>query len=136
LVRRLRERGGDAALVPESGTGPAAGVVDLVLVEALAAGPGGVLAAPGSMSAAAVAAHRGVPVWAVAGVGRVLPERLWDALVARLDQSDDEPWDRAVELVDASLLTAVAGPEGLIDTNSGLRAATCPAAPELFRAAG
>lgn len=136
LVRWLRDRGGDAALVPESGIGPATGVVDLVLVEAFAGGPGGVLAMPGSMAAAAVAAHREVPVWAVAGVGRILPGRLWDAMLARLDASGSEPWDRDAELVEADLITAVAGPDGLADTESGLAVSTCPAAPELFRAAG
>jgi hypothetical protein len=111
-------------------------VADLVLVEALAAGAGGVLTAPGSMAAAAVAAHRNAPVWAVTGVGRVLPERLWDAMVTRLDATGTEPWERDVELVEASLLSAVVGPEGLVETERGLTAATCPAAPELFRAAG
>jgi hypothetical protein len=136
LVRRLRDRGTDAELVQESGAGPAAGVADLVLVEALAAGPGGVLAVPGSLAAAAVAAHRNAPVWAVTGAGRVLPERLWTAMVTRLDSSGSEPWERDVELVEASLLSSVVGPEGLVDTGLGLAAATCPAAPELFRAAG
>jgi hypothetical protein len=136
LVRRLRDRDTQAELVPESGTGPAAGVADLVLVEALAAGPGGVLAAPGSMAAAAVAAHRNAPVWAVTGAGRVLPERLWDAMVTRLDSSGSEPWEREVELVEASLLSAVVGSEGIVDTDLGLTTTTCPAAPELFRAAG
>src|SRR5438270_648824 len=58
FVRRLRERGSDAELVSESGVGPAAVVADVVLVEAMAAGPAGVLAAPGSMAAAAAAGLR------------------------------------------------------------------------------
>jgi hypothetical protein len=136
FVRRLRDRGNEAALVLDSGTGPAAAVVDLVLVEALAAGPGGLLAAPGSLAAAAVAAHQAIPVWAVTGVGRVLPERLWEAMVTRLDDSGEEPWERPVEVVPAGLLTRVLGPEGAQEVESGLRASTCPAAPELFRAAG
>lgn len=136
FVRRLRDRGGEAALVPESGTGPAAAVAEVVAVEALAGGPSGVLASPGSMAAAAVAAHRGIPVWAVTGTGRVLPQRLWDALLARLDASGSEPWDRSVELVPASLISAVIGPDGPKEPDAGLRATTCPAAPELFRPAG
>jgi hypothetical protein len=136
LVHRLQARDFDAALVHESGVGPAAVVSDMVLVEALAAGPAGVLAVPGSMAAAAVAAHQQVPVWAVTGVGRVLPGPLWDALLARLDASGIEPWERSVEVVPATLISAVIGPEGVAATEEGLLRATCPAAPELFRAAG
>jgi hypothetical protein len=136
LVRRLQDRGVDAELVAESGVGPAAVVADVVLVEALAAGPAGVLAVPGSMAAAAVAAHQRVPVWAVIGVGRLLPGPLWDALLSRLDESGIEPWDRSVEVVPADLLTQVVGPDGALDTSDGLARATCPPAPELFRPAG
>jgi hypothetical protein len=136
LVRRLNDRGSDAVLVTESGVGPASVVADLVVVEALAAGPAGVLAVPGSMAAAAVATQQQVPVWAVAGVGRVLPGPLWDALLARLDSSGIEPWDRPVEVVPAALISQVVGPDGALATHDGLQRATCPAAPELFRAAG
>jgi hypothetical protein len=136
LARRLRDLGSDASVVPESGTGAAAAVCDLVLVEAVAAGSSGVLAAPGSLAAAAVASYRAGSVWAVIGVGRVLPERLWDSLLSRLDASGEEPWDRDVELVPAALLSQVVGPEGVTDVDAGLRQATCPAAPELFRLAG
>ena len=130
FVRRLRDRGNEAALVLDSGAASAAAVADLVLVEALAAGPGGLLAAPGSLAAAAVAAHQEIPVWAVAGVGRVLPERLWEAMVTRLDDSGAEPWDRPVEVVPATLLTRVLGPDGAQEVEAGLRASTCPASPE------
>jgi hypothetical protein len=136
LVRRLRDHDGSAVLVPESGVGPASVVADLVMVEALAAGPAGVLAAPGSMAAAAVAAHQQVPVWAVTGVGRVLPAPLWDALLARLDESGIEPWDRSVEVVPSQLIQQVVGPDGLVESEVGLLQATCPPAPELYRAAG
>jgi hypothetical protein len=136
LARRLSDRGSDVALVPESGVGPAAVVADLVIVEALAAGPAGVLAVPGSLAAAAVAAHQQVPVWAVAGVGRVLPAPLWDALLSRLDESGSEPWDRGAEVVGADLIGQVVGPGGPATTAEGLQAATCPPAAELFRAAG
>jgi hypothetical protein len=136
LVRRLRDRGAEAVLVPETGVAAASVVADLVLVEALAAGPAGVLAVPGSMAAAAVARHQQVPVWAVVGVGRVLPGPLWDALLARLDDSGIEPWERSAEVVPAALISQVVGPEGPETTEEGLQRATCPAAPELFRVAG
>lgn len=136
LVRRLLDRDTDAVLVRESGAGPAAVVADVVVIEALAAGPAGVLAVPGSMAVAAVAGHQQVPVWAVAGVGRVLPGPLWDALLARLDESGVEPWDRSAEVVPADLISLVVGPDGVLEAADGLQRATCPAAPELFRAAG
>ncbi len=136
LVRRLSDAGSDVALVRDIGVGSAAAVAGLVLLEAHAAGPAGILASPGSLSAAAVAAQLAVPVWAVTGVGRVLPSPLWDALVARLDASGAEPWDRPVELVPAPLLAWVVGPGGGAAVEEGLAAATCPAAPELLRAPG
>jgi hypothetical protein len=95
-----------------------------------------VLATPGSLGAAAVGAQLGVPVWAVAGVGRVLPERLWDALVTRFDETAGEPWSRPAELVPASFLSGLVGPEGIVPVEEGLANATCPAAPELLRLTG
>jgi hypothetical protein len=136
LVRRLLDVDVDAQTVPDAGVGGAAVVSDLVCLEAMAAGPSGVLAATGSHAAAAVAAHMGIPVWVVAGVGRVLPERLWDTLLQRLDESDEEPWDRPVELVPASLLSHLVGPDGEVVASEGLGRTTCPVAPELLRNAG
>jgi hypothetical protein len=136
LARRLRSRGSSVSVVPESGAATAAAVADAVVLEATAAGPAGILALPGSLAVAAVAARRQVPVVAVAGVGRVLPAELWDALLERLDASGVEPWERNVEVVPADLLSAVAGPEKVAAAPEGLGASTCPAAPELFRPAG
>jgi hypothetical protein len=136
LVRRLDAEDTVVSLVPDAGIASAATVAGVVVVEALAAGPSGLLAAPGSHAAAAVARHVGVPVWAVTPVGRVLPEALWTALLARFDDSGLEPWDRAVELVPAALLDAVVGPDGHRDVAAGLSDATCPAAPELLRRTG
>jgi hypothetical protein len=133
LARRLGDSGADSAVVPDSGAGAAAAVAELIVVEAHAAGPSGVLANPGSLSSAAVGAQLGVPVWAVTAVGRVLPERLWDTLVARFDETGGEPWVRSVELVPASFLSAVVGPSGVVTVAEGLAAATCVAAPELLR---
>jgi hypothetical protein len=132
LARRLSGEGA-ASLVPDRGIGAAATVADLVVVEAQVAGPSGVIAAPGSHAAAAVAQRSGVPVWAVVGVGRALPEPLWAALLSRLDQSGLEPWDRDAELVAAHLIDSVVGPLGPVGVEEGLAATTCPVAPELLR---
>ena len=37
----------------------------------------------------------------------MLPHRLWDALTTRLDESEDEPWDRPDELVPSDLVDMV-----------------------------
>jgi hypothetical protein len=136
LARRLVDGGADVAVVPDAGLAAAVMVSDLVVLEATAGGPSGILATSGSHAAAAVAAYRGIPVWAVAGVGRVLPARLWDVLLERLDGSDVEPWEQAVELVPAAVLSQVIGASGLIAGAEGLADATCGVAPELLRSAG
>lgn len=135
LSRRLSDDGAAAAVIPDAGIAAAVMVSDLVVVEAMAAGPGGLLATTGSHAAAAVAAQRGIPVWAVAGVGRVLPLPLWDALLRRVDEGSAEPWDRPAELVPDSVLSELIGPTGRCDVGVGLASATCPAAPELLRRA-
>jgi Initiation factor 2 subunit family len=136
LARRLRDAGNEVSLVPDLGVGSAAVVADLVLIEAHAAGPSGLLASRGSHAAAAVARRTDVPVWAVAGVGRVLPGAMWDAMLVRVDDEGEEPWDRPVEVVPASLVTSVVGPEGLSEGVEALADPACPVAPELLRPAG
>jgi hypothetical protein len=100
----------------------------LALLEAQAAAPAGVAVAPGTGALARAAREAGVPLWLVAGVGRVLPPRLHEALVARAGD--------AVEVLPASLFDRVAGPEGLVDTDAALRRADCPVAPELLHFPG
>jgi hypothetical protein len=82
-----------------------------------------------------VAVPAATPVWVVAGVGRVLPGPLWDALLARLDAGAQEPWDRSVELVPVNLIADLVGPDGRLPAVDGLARAGCPVAPELLRPA-
>jgi hypothetical protein len=79
-----------------------------------------------------VARHAEVPVWVVVGAGRVLPGRLWDALVQRLDDEDD-PWDRPDEVVPLDLADVVYGPHGLSPAADAPKRADCPVAPELLK---
>ncbi|MDQ6839808.1 MAG: hypothetical protein M3137_16155 [Actinomycetota bacterium] len=132
LARRLEDADMAAAAVPDAGAASAVVVSGLVVLEAVAAGPSGILAPIGSHGAASVAAHGDIPVWAALGTGRVLPGPLWDALLARLDHSPTEPWDRDVELVPASLLTAVVEADG-VATTAALSLSSAPVAPELLR---
>jgi len=132
LLYDLDEEGADVAAVAESGLGAAVVASDLVLLEADALGPDGLVAMAGSRAAAAVAAHANVPVWVVAGVGRVLPEGLWVALEARLDQAP-EPWARPSELVPSDLVSVIVGPGGRESLEEALARAGCVAVPELTR---
>lgn len=132
FARRLRAAGVDAELVPESGLGAAVADADLLLLEAMAMGPSGFVAVSGSRAAAATARHAGVPVWLAAGVGRVLPARLWEALAGRLGRTG-EPWLSADEVVLLDLVDRVAGPSSLQPPDDAVRRADCPVAPELLK---
>lgn len=134
LIRRLQRTDTVLDAVPSAGVGAAVAASDLVVFEASAVGPAGMVAPAGSRAAAAVAQHAGIPVWAVAGVGRVLPARLWEALAARLED-DDEPWTAAEEIVPADLVDRVLGPDGPTSTAEAIAAPTCPVAPELLKEA-
>lgn len=117
--------------VPPEGLGAAVAVSELVVIEADAVGPVSVLARSGSRAAAAVARHAGVPVWLVAGVGRVLPAPVWEALYARADLEDD-PWDADHEVVPLDLVDRVVSPAGLISVAEMLQQVDCPVASELL----
>ena len=136
FVRWLRRAEGDAELVPASGIGPAVQSCDLVLLEAAAFGrgtdqdSGGLLAVSGSAAAAATARQSSVPVWAVAGVGRLLPPSLWNSLLHHLPDAAFG-WDRDEEFVPLAWVDAFAGPDGVVTVAEALVRPTCPPAPEL-----
>jgi translation initiation factor 2B subunit (eIF-2B alpha/beta/delta family) len=132
IVDRLARRGVDAIDVPEGAVGPAVAMADLVVLEASALGPGGFVADIGSRAAAAVARHAGIPIWLVAGAGRVLPGRLWEALVTMLE-ADDDPWLAADEVVPLDRVDQVIGPTGPTSMENALKRADCPIPPELLR---
>ena len=132
FVRRLDRMGSNAVLVDERGVGAAAAAVDLVIIEAHGLGGTSITALPGARAAAAVARSVGTDVWAVAGIGRVLPGRMWTTYEMRLDDAAD-PWDSELELVPLDLITAVIGPTGSSTPAEALRRADCPIAPELLK---
>jgi len=68
----------------------------------------------------------------VAGAGRVLPARLWDALVKRLD-AEGEPWDADSEIVPLELASTVVGPSGPLSPADAVKRADAPVVPELLR---
>ena len=132
LVRSLVAAGVDAVDVPDTGLGAAAADADLILLEALAFGPTGLVAVSGSRAAAAVARHAGAPVWAVVGEGRLLPGRMWDALLGRLD-SHGEPWEEEYEVLPLDLVDVAVGPWGTGTPADALTHTDCPVAAELFK---
>jgi hypothetical protein len=138
-VRRLGRADAVAWEVPAHGVGAAvadlAGGTGLVCLDALAVGPDAALVAAGSRAAAAVARDAGVPVWLVAGRGRVLPGRMWEALSSRWSASVD-PLEAVEEELPLSLVDRAVGPTGLVDVGDLLATCDCPVAPELFRLAG
>ena len=133
LVRHLDGNGVDAVDVPLGGLGSAVAAADVLVLEALAASSDGLLAPAGSLAAAAVARAAGVPTLLTVGVGRALPIRVWEALLARWDVAD-EPWDADEDLVPLSLIDQVVGPDGRVEPAALSRLVDCPIAPELFRA--
>jgi len=131
LVRQLEARDHLVVDVPPAGVGAAAVEADLVLLEAEIMHDQAALARSGSRAAAAVARHADVPVWLVAGIGRVVPTRMFDWVVAR--GTDIDPWDDDVETVPLGLIDKVAGPAGPQPVHEIRYRIDCPVAPELFR---
>jgi len=135
VVRHLERLDVGAEAVPARSVAVAVDRADLVVIEASAAGPAAALVPSGARAAAAVAARSEVPVWLALGVGRLLPERMWDALVSRWAASVD-PFDAAEEELELRHVDRVAGPEGPVLPDEAVTAVDCPVAPELFRLAG
>ena len=132
LVRRLGLSGIDAVDVPASGLGAAVASSDVLLLEAVAMGPTGFVGVSGSLAAAAVARQCDVTTWLVAGVGRLLPGRMWDGLASRHATRLADPWDLDEEVVPLALVGQVCGPDGLEEPDAALRRTDCPVAPELI----
>ena len=131
LVRRLLAADVDAVDVATHGLGGAASMADVVVLEASAVGPDGFVAVAGSRAAAAVARHNGTPVWLVAGVGRLVPRRVWDAVVSKVDLAA-EPWEADDEIVPLDLVDQVVGPTGPLPIADALKRTDCPVAAELL----
>ncbi|MGA3221399.1 MAG: hypothetical protein ABSE77_20395 [Acidimicrobiales bacterium] len=100
----------------------------LVVVSALAAGPGAVLTGARSVAAASTAAGAGKPVWAVVGRGVLLPGPLWEQLLERAGAGADA----AVGVIEAAKLEAVVSDQGLAAPLPALSRPTCPPVAELL----
>jgi hypothetical protein len=125
----LQSHGVDARLLPDGEVAAAGRRSVLALLEATAVGPESFLAPAGSAALAEAAREAHRPVWMVAGVGRVLPGPLYDALVRRVG---DDP---AFEVVPLAAVDDVSGPTGPSSPARMPRPA-CPVAAELLRFSG
>jgi hypothetical protein len=132
FARRLHRMDVSVEDVPTAGLAAAASAATLVLAGAEAIGPDGFVAPPGTHAAAAVGYCAEVPVWLVAGVGRLLPAQLWQAVTSRLG-AECEPWELDHDVVPLALASSLCGPTGPEPVADGLRRVDCPVAPELLR---
>jgi hypothetical protein len=130
FLQRLERSDVECEPVPAESIARAASAADVVLVEAVAAAPGRVLAPVGSHVIAAVGRSVDTPVWLVAGVGRRLPIEYVDAIAQRVMDCDDG-WDVDIDDLPLDLVTHVVTEDGVADVAT-LRPA-CPFAPELLR---
>ena len=71
-------------------------------------------------------------MWLAAGVGRLVPKRVWEA-VTRPFEITDEPWEADDEVVGLGMVDRVVNPCGLETVADALRRTDCPVAPELFK---
>ena len=121
------ELGGGRRVVRHGGVG---GVVsaDVVVVQGFAIGPTGLVVDGDDLGVLEAARAVEVPIWVEAGVGRVLPSRLWDALAYRLEAAS-APDGVAVTLAGVD---QVAGPAGTQPLRIALATTECPEPPELL----
>jgi hypothetical protein len=104
-----------------------------LLVEATAASPTCAVVPDGAPDLLADLARGGTTGWLVAGVGRLLPERLFASLRHELER--DDPERLPIGLVDVARFARVAGPRGLDAGDALSRRVDAPVAPELLRLA-
>ena len=103
-----------------------------LLVEVVAAAPSSCSSPRAPPTRSRRSRRPGLVVWLVAGVGRILPGRLFDAMVRALG----DPEDRDLELLDVQVADRIAGPTGLVRPEQLARRVDCPVAPELLRCRG
>ncbi|MET0920818.1 MAG: hypothetical protein ABWY77_06430 [Acidimicrobiia bacterium] len=110
-----------------------------VLVEVMGASPTQALVPHGTGSALEGLTRPTTLVWLVAGVGRVLPQRLFDAMLARIAPVDGSGPDRqglddrGLELLDLQVADRIAGPTGLLRPDQVSQRVDAPVPPELLR---
>ncbi|MDR3649631.1 MAG: hypothetical protein P4L20_11110 [Acidimicrobiales bacterium] len=119
---------GERRAVRHGGVGDVASA-DVVVVGVDAMGPGGLVIDADDLGVMESARVLEVPVWAEAGVGRMLPPRLWEALVHRLEAAHVP---RSGCVVSLEGIDKVAGPTGVQSVPVALAGSDCPEPGELL----
>jgi hypothetical protein len=102
---------------------------DVVVVQVDALGPGGMVVDADVLGLLEAARVVEVPIWAEAGVGRVLPPRLWEALTDKLASAT---MVHAGVMVELTGVERVVGPNGAQPSRVVLAGTDCPEPPELL----
>ena len=107
--------------------------VDLVILEAEAAGDGEALLRLGASSVATAAQQMEIPVWLVAGLGRVLLDQMWIGAtdLALRDQRRHRSY-HDFEVISLDCVDTVVGPSGPHPVSELRFRRECPIVPELF----
>lgn len=130
----------DARVVRHGGIAEAASA-DVVLLDTDALGQSGMVLDPDDCGLLEAARTCEVDIWLVAGTGRVLPPRLWEALLSRLDVPSgdgrrvrrffDDLEPRRTTVAELRGVVRVAGPFGVRTPGEALALSGCPEPPEL-----
>lgn len=140
-VVAVRRRSGDerlrARLARRDLRVPVVDEVDIIalepshlLLEAVAASPTAAVVPEGTGHLLDALSAAGAVAWLVAGVGRVLPERLFASLRRQVEALEDPP---SVDVLEVGRFARIAGPLGLDPPDALARRVDCPVAPELLR---
>jgi len=117
-----------ARIVRRGGVSDAASA-DIVVVTVDALGPGGMVVDADILGLLEAARVVEVPIWVEAGVGRILPPRLWEALTTKLASATGIHTGVMVELTGVE---RVVGPTGAQPPRVALAGTDCPEPPELL----
>jgi hypothetical protein len=127
---------------------------DVVVIEVDALGPDGMVVDSRGADLIRCARAVEVPLWVEAGVGRVLPQRLWRAMTSRMDDGESlceaqssmvatqvRSWDVFGSgspsrrfVTDQGGVQSVVRPEGIRSLTDAIASADCPEPPELLEA--
>jgi hypothetical protein len=116
------ELGAVVRVVRHGGVGDVAGA-EVVVIEVEAIGPGGMVVDPDDGGLIEAARALEVPLWVQAGVGRVMPAGIWEAMSRRVGESHIRR-SGAVVMLDG--VDRVAGPDGLQSLQAALAGSDCP----------
>jgi hypothetical protein len=108
--------------VRHGGVGDVAGA-EVVVIEVEAIGPGGMVVDPDDAGLIEAARSVEVPLWVQAGVGRVMPGGIWEAMARRVGASHIR---RTGAVVTLDGVDRVAGADGLQTLPTALAGGGCP----------